>query len=317
MKSTVVSLPQLSQLTLSDNLLKVERQDYDQIIKNDLEKLQRQYAKDLFRKEGEDIRLGDVVELSIESDKPGSPQKFNREQVSLKIGKNFYDKTLEAALIGKQVGKDYQMVAGDLGQFSVHLTVRSAKYMDLQPLTDEIIQKEEIPGVSTLSEYQADLLTSLQENDELDHIYTRVLPEISQDLIEQASFVIDQEELDRFVGECLANDQEAASYEESPVDFNTYAAEVTGLSVDDQDLEEAMKATYQREFYLNLLYMAWGKPLVQATEEAYKAELDNSRAFGVDEATLKQLTYEKFLENSWMERGREAFFQALRQQFSH
>ncbi|RLK63463.1 hypothetical protein D3H64_04310 [Atopobacter sp. AH10] len=314
MKSKVLNSIDVTQLKIPEELLTLSRKDYSALLEEDLQKLSRQYSKDKERENGEALVLGDVVSISASCDQEGAPAKFNREKATIKLGKGFYDKAIENELIGKLVGESYSLTTGD---FTVEVKILAAKFMDIQPVNDEMIQKEEINGVDTLEEYKRVMLNSFKENDDWNHIYDHILPKISDQIFDQVKFDVDEEEMDQFVTEWVEADKEACTYEEEELSFEEYAAKETGLSEDDPGLEDALKEKYKADFYLELIYIDLGKKLYQASEEDFKAELDQAREYGVDEEYIASMTYEKFLEGHWIELGRNELFQHIIKQFKN
>ena len=108
----------------------------------DLERILRRYGRK------EDVAVvseGDTVTLSCRSENP----RFNKENVTVPVGKGLFSKDLEAGLIGLPVGEPRSL---DLNGTAVTLTVTKAIRTVLPELTDEVVASFGMEGVSNVAE---------------------------------------------------------------------------------------------------------------------------------------------------------------------
>lgn len=97
--------------------------------------------------ENAEIQAGNVVLLHTESTLP----KFNKACVTVTVGAGLYDKGLEQAIIGLKVG-DCKVVT--VKEMSVSVEVLQIKSRMVPELTDELVEKQGIEDIHTLSEYR-------------------------------------------------------------------------------------------------------------------------------------------------------------------
>ncbi len=103
--------------------------------------------------EGTKAEIGDTLTLKTVSQLP----KFNKEKVSVSIGRGLYDKGLEEALVGKQVGDSVSVLVKEQ---KVTATVLEMKRKVAPAPTDEMVQALQAKDhqnklITTVAEYEA------------------------------------------------------------------------------------------------------------------------------------------------------------------
>lgn len=103
--------------------------------------------------EGTKAEIGDTLTLKTVSALP----KFNKEKVSVSIGRGMYDKGLEEALVGKQVGDSICVLVKEQ---NVTATVLEMKRKAAPVPTDEMVQALQAKDhqnklITTVAEYEA------------------------------------------------------------------------------------------------------------------------------------------------------------------
>lgn len=103
--------------------------------------------------EGTKAEIGDTLTLKTVSELP----KFNKEKVSVSIGRGLYDKGLEEALVGKQVGDSVSVLVKER---NVTATVLEMKRKAAPMPTDEMVQALQAKNhqnklITTVAEYEA------------------------------------------------------------------------------------------------------------------------------------------------------------------
>lgn len=103
--------------------------------------------------EGAKAEIGDTLTLKTVSELP----KFNKEKVSVSIGRGLYDKGLEEALVGKQVGDSVSVLVKEQ---NVTATVLEMKRKLAPVPTDEMVQALQAKDhrnklITTVAEYEA------------------------------------------------------------------------------------------------------------------------------------------------------------------
>lgn len=99
---------------------------------------------------GAKAETGDTLTLKTESELP----KFNKERVSVSIGRGLYDKGLEEALTGRQVGDCVSVLVKEK---EVTATVLEIKRKTAPEPTDEMVRELQA------KDYQNHLLTTVKE----------------------------------------------------------------------------------------------------------------------------------------------------------
>lgn len=108
----------------------------------DLERVLKRYGR---KEEARTVSEGDTVTLCCRSENP----RFNKENVTVPVGKGLFSKKLEEQMIGLPVGETRTF---DLDGTAVTLTVSKAVRTVLPELTDEAVAAFGMEGVSTVAE---------------------------------------------------------------------------------------------------------------------------------------------------------------------
>lgn len=95
----------------------------------------------------EAVESGDIVTLRCRSEKP----KFQKDSITVNVGKNLYSRELEAQLPGMTVGEQKDLSVGGV---AVSVQVLKAERNTLPELTDEFLCKT-FPEIHTMAELEA------------------------------------------------------------------------------------------------------------------------------------------------------------------
>lgn len=106
--------------------------------------VQKKYA---YRVCVDTVVAGDIVTLCCQSEKP----KFQKNSVTVSVGKNLYSRELETQLPGMAVGEKRELTVGEV---TVSVQVLKAERTALPELTDEFIARN-FETVHTMSELEA------------------------------------------------------------------------------------------------------------------------------------------------------------------
>lgn len=82
----------------------------------------------------ETVEVGDIVTLRCRSEKP----KFQKDSITVNVGKNLYSRELEEKIVGMAAGEEGKLTVGDV---SVIVCVLKAERNTLPELTDEFLSK--------------------------------------------------------------------------------------------------------------------------------------------------------------------------------
>lgn len=110
---------------------------------DDLLSLQKKYAS---RVPADRVEEGDVVTLCCRSKQP----KFQKDSVTVSVGKGLYSKELEAQLPGMAAGQERELTAGGA---RVVVRVLDIKRAVLPELTDEFVDRT-FPGLHSRAELE-------------------------------------------------------------------------------------------------------------------------------------------------------------------
>ena len=108
----------------------------------DLERILKRYGR---KEEARTVSEGDTVTLCCRSENP----RFQKDNVTVPVGKGLFSKALEAKMIGLPVGETRTF---DLDGTAVTLTVTNAIHTVLPELRDETVASFGMEGVSTVAE---------------------------------------------------------------------------------------------------------------------------------------------------------------------
>ena len=133
------------------------------------------------------VEKNDCVTLTLQSEL----KKYNRSSLQLTVGSNFFSKELESFLIGKEVGKEYEIMITDT---PVSVLIKECLHTLIPELDDTLIQEANIENVTTVQQFQQ---YTLQKYKNLFHeYYTEYLAmNYLDEWIDKCTWEIDENEL--------------------------------------------------------------------------------------------------------------------------
>ena len=162
--------------------IKVSRKDIDAMIKKAAE-----HFLTIEDQDGQIIK-GDIVAVKIDS----SDVLLNSEIERFVVGKGFFSKEIEQALIGKKKGDKFSlMVDGSLAD----ITVLWVRRRVVPELNDEMATSLGIEDVTNREEYEQ-YATSELENEDKEKKQNAIWLIISKKLADESKFEIDEKEID-------------------------------------------------------------------------------------------------------------------------
>lgn len=133
------------------------------IVIPDKEDLQEEFIKEITngfvgyapKSKDECIELGNMATIQIKSDLP----KFNRENVSVNVGRNYYDARVENSLLGK-IQNDLFSI--EIMDNKVDITILEVKEKNYPDPTNEMAIAKGIEELDTVEKYQSYFVTKRQ-----------------------------------------------------------------------------------------------------------------------------------------------------------
>ena len=247
--------------------------------------LQKKYA---YRATVEAVEVGDIVTLRCRSEKA----KFNKDSITINVGKNLYSRELEAQLPGLTVGEEKELTADDV---AVSVQVLKAERTALPELTNEFVAKN-FETVQTLAELEAWYVNEQLEN-HIKQQAAEAAEELQRQALEKSNILVDEGERARAraTGEKIMREQ----------------WELNGLPLDQMTDEQAREilgcpsAQAYIDWFADLSekdvsYAALGYEILLAegkapTEESYREALRKMmKEEGVPAEHLKDYTLEAY-----------------------
>lgn len=231
------------------------------------------------------VESGDIVTIRCRSEKT----KFNKDNITVNIGKNLYSRELETQLIGLSVGEERNLIADDA---AVSVQVLKAERTALPELTDEFVEK-------TFRDFHtyADL-ESWYINDQLeDHIKQQAAlaaDELRHQALEKSEIMVDKGECARARASGEKIVREHWAFNGFPLDQMTdgQAQEILGYSSAQAYIDWFADLSEE-----DVSYAALGYELLLAegrapTEESYRDAIRKMvEEEGVTEEQLKDYTF--------------------------
>jgi FKBP-type peptidyl-prolyl cis-trans isomerase (trigger factor) len=195
-------------------------------IEKELLRLQKKYAQIL---EAEEVLSDDVVVLSCKSEN----KRFNKESISIIVGKGLFSKELEKNLLGMKKAEEKELVInGD----KVWVYINKISRTVIPELTDEVVIKWDFEGLKSVNELRKWVkdkqhVEFLEDEEYIDLAVACITKKVA----EKSTFALDE-------GECSKVEQEmmkrlSKMLEEQGVSLETVtkeqAKEILGSSIDD------------------------------------------------------------------------------------
>lgn len=142
LKSEIKKIYDFNKVIIPEELFNIEISK--EVIMNAVDRLAKKYLT--IEEVYDGIVQGDVIAVSLESNIPG----YNKN-TQISVGRGFYNKEFEDALIGMKKGDSKDIC---VRENAVTTKIVSVKRRMIPAVTDEIVKKENIKGVYTVEEYK-------------------------------------------------------------------------------------------------------------------------------------------------------------------
>jgi FKBP-type peptidyl-prolyl cis-trans isomerase (trigger factor) len=133
------------------------------------------------------IEKGDIVTVNLKSE----AKKFNKNNVKIIVGSNYFSKDFEAQLIGLTLAEE-KIVEAD--GFAIDTRIVEINRISLPELNDELIKNENIDGIKTVADYKKLIYETNKEKYIQDEV-AKLSMNILQKLSEESKFDIDDEDV--------------------------------------------------------------------------------------------------------------------------
>ena len=238
------------------------------------------------------IEKGDIVGIKIASEDSFLASECER----LSVGKGFFSKEIEAALIGKKKGDTFATEA-DGAQASI--TVLWVKRRVVPKFTDAMAAAMNVEDVTNVQEY-TDYVTQELVDEDKEKKQNAIWNMVSKKLLEESSFDVDEQEVDAQYKKDLAYLQK-----ELEDDFEEFMQ----VKYHGKTLEESKK-NYKQEIVKTLELCAIAAPMAeedgtQWTREDYEDVIDDMVSEEYSKEELQQsMSYEDYVKQQ-----KEAYLQ--------
>ena len=207
------------------------------------------------------IENGDIVAVKIVSEDIPLASECER----LSVGKGFFSKDIESALVGKKKGETFTVTVGGT---KAEVTVLWVRRRVVPKFTDEMASAMGVEDVSTVSEY-TDYVTEELANEDKEKKQNAIWLMVSKKLLEESEFEVDQADIDAQYKKDIAYLQG-----ELEDDFEEYMQ----VKYHGSTLEES-KQGFREEIERTLKLCAIAEPMakeegVEWTREVYDATID-------------------------------------------
>lgn len=284
MNSTLIDGPRLEDLQfLPEHLsLTVEKQEIKQFIEEEFARVAKQHGQIVQLQAPETIGEGDIVEVRLSS----AIEKFNKT-VPLSLGRGFFDKEVEAAMVGMEIGQEKTIsIQGE----EVSIAIISAKRKLVPEVTADMLAKEFgefYPEATTVAEFEELFFNDRLEDYKYDQYFNGAAGYISDELLKAIKIDSDPAEYQAFKDEIWESLKVEAKEMES--EFEPYLHTV--FTHDDQpveDIYQVVEETIKRDFVFYVYaYHTLKDEVTPPTEADYEAELAGWAAEG--DKTVEEL----------------------------
>lgn len=270
MNSTLIDGPRLEDLQfLPEHLsLTVEREEIKQFIEEEFARVAKQHGQIVQLDAPETIGEGDIVEVSLHS----VLEKFNKT-VPLALGRGFFDKEVEAAMVGMEVGQEKTvLIQGE----DVTISVISAKRKVVPEVTAAMLAEEFgefYPDAQTVAEFEELFFNDRLEDYKYDQYFNGAAGYISDELLKAIKLDSDPAEYQAFKDEIWESLKVEAKEMES--EFEDYLHTVFNSDEEPvEDIYQVVEETIQRDFIFYVYaYHTLKDEVTPPTVEDYEAEL--------------------------------------------
>ena len=168
----------------------VSEVDFTYKVENVEKELLRIKKKNKITYEANEVNKGDIVLCSLKSNNP----KFNSE-ISINTGLELFNKEIEAGIIGMKKGESKITYVDDK---NVSIEVMKIERCELpKVLTDEMVKKEEIEGVSTVKALEEHLKELHQKNRDsaINNKASYLIEHVLKQVVSQGKYEIYEEDI--------------------------------------------------------------------------------------------------------------------------
>ncbi len=239
------------------------------------------------------IQNGDIVAIKIASTDSFLASECER----LSVGKGFFDKDIEAALIGKKKSDTFSLTVNDA---SAEITVLWAKRRVVPKFTDAMAAEMGIEDIVTVQEYTDYVTQELVEEDK-EKKQNAIWNMVSKKILEESEFEVDEKEVD-------AQYKKDIDYLQN--EFEDDFEEFMQVKYHGKTLEES-KQNFKKEIVKTFELCAIATPMAKEdgmewTEEEYNAVIDEMVSEEYSKEELEQsMSYEDYVKQQ-----KEAYLQA-------
>lgn len=247
-----------------------------------------------------------------------APKKFNKDGVTVNVGKKFYDAGIENALIGKNISSSFSCKAGKAEEFDVAVEIIAASFMNIKPLTDKNIQDLDY-GFETVEQYKDFMLQQYKYDEDFDHYCDFIDKDLFDYIFANSVFEIDEAEFEnkKRLWRKQAEELPVDSDDESEETLIKYLQFKTGsTSTDKDELMEALEKNYEPMFKKNIILIEIGKDTVPPTEEEFEALIAESKEKGYDvQEQMGDYGFDNYVDDMKLQYGEEVLLETIRKQF--
>ena len=230
------------------------------------------------------IQKGDIVAIKMVSTDPLLASECER----FSVGKGFFDKDIEAALIGKKKGDTFSAAVDNA---SAEITVLWVKRRVVPKFTDAMASQMGIEDVATVQEYTDYVTQELVEEDK-EKKQNAIWNMVSKKIIEESKFEVDEKEVDAQYKKDIVYLQK-----ELEGDFEEFMQ----VKYHGKTLEES-KQNFKKEIVKTLELCAIATPMaeedgVEWTQEEYSTVIDEMVNEEYSREELEQsMSYEDYVK---------------------
>lgn len=141
------------------------------------------------------IENRDIVTVNLKSDY----NKFQKENLRIVVGSQYFSKNLEESLVGLHLGAEKLL---KVDGHEVNVKIIDIKRNKLPELSDELIKKENIDGVNTISDYKKMFYQKTKESYIMDEVI-KLSINIFHYLQENSEFIIYDEDVEESLEEMM------------------------------------------------------------------------------------------------------------------
>lgn len=212
------------------------------------------------------IENGDIVCLRMRSE----DDKYCRENLSLNVGKGFFDPQLERSLIGLRTGEERVLSV----PASVQVKILSVRTRDLPDLTDEMVREasfDVIDGASDIADMEKKLYEIQYEGLCMEGFEKGAGEYIRDEMLKRSEFRIDPKEWAEYLQERRA--EIASQIEETGEDRKNFLMRVLRLDDNESDVETHLDREIEKEFLTELYALDYIGEDPRLSEDVYREEL--------------------------------------------